>query len=764
MHPLSFLLACVVQQFIRVALPSNRRWCWVNRPNSLYSGLHFLVVWQLAYLQPLFCCFFTCCKFDAFTDLCAGFYRGGIPSTMPWRSKVGAPYGRVDFGGEESLTERTPPDAFSVASGSNAEVPEWDDSLAETGQLLVCDGQDAVSLFGAPSEDGFELGGDVPLEEQFYGSEFATLGAPKSVPMEAPRSRAVAGVDDNLFFNMVKLKKPQEPLKQPWEKGVMAQICSRSKPKLPMPWLTLPTLGKRDSLTAATPVEEPPEKQAFRTPFHFRRLLTTRLAQTDDQLRAKALRRLRDLILVSPEQSILGRTLLDVSGQLVGEDRISCVFADAFRSRATATLVKRSMDYYKMAVWLDQQLDLRPMQVSENAIYQYLSFLREVGAAPTLGEATVKAVWFMHSTAGFIDFRPDSFSSRVTGVCRDMFLRKRILKQAPAFPVRIVRALEEYALLTRDAVDSRFVNFLLFCIYSSCRVGDASKITEVTFSQFQEVHLVEASTTEAKNTATMERRRRLLPFTAVGWGVYPNPWSIKWKLQLDAEKHATIMPAVSEVSGLFLDRRLTTAEANVWLKEVLMRIGLTMSDACKYSTHSCKATIPTWAGKWGGFSIDERRMLTHHMDAGSMMPLTYSRDNLTALHARVFRMLTAIRNYEFDPDDSNAARIFKENADLFQIPAEGMEPTDDWAASESDVSGEESLQEASHFMRDHQTHANEVCGDRLIHRESMVVHVLRDQQTMWCGRKKSPNYRVWQIGDPDFEQLLVCHQCDRAKP
>ena len=46
------------------------------------------------------------------------------------------------------------------------------------------------------------------------------------------------------------------------------------------------------------------------------------------------------------------------------------------------------------------------------------------------------------------------------------------------------------------------------------------------------------------------------------------------------------------------------------------------------------------------------------MDANALMPLSYSRDNLTALHSRGFRLLTAICNYfEFNPDDSNAARI-----------------------------------------------------------------------------------------------------------
>ena len=86
-----------------------------------------------------------------------------------------------------------------------------------------------------------------------------------------------------------------------------------------MPWLTLPTLGKRDSLDGTVPSEEPPEKRAARTPFHCRRLLATRLAQTDDQLRAKAMQRLRDLVLVVPEQSKLGRALLDFSGNLLGK-------------------------------------------------------------------------------------------------------------------------------------------------------------------------------------------------------------------------------------------------------------------------------------------------------------------------------------------------------------------------------------------------------------------------------------------------------------
>ena len=542
----------------------------------------------------------------------------------------------------------------------------------------------------------------------------------------------------------------------------MGQVFGKSDPILQMPWLTLPTLGKRDSLDGTVPSEEPPEKRAARTPFHYRRLLATRLAQTDDQLRAKALRRLRDLILVEPSHSRLGRDLLDTSGQLTGEDRISSVFADAFRSRATSTLVKRSTDYYKMAVWMKNQLNPFPMQLSEAVVYQYLSFLRESGAAPTSADSTVKAIWFMHSTAVLLNFNPKSLGSRVTGVCRDMYMRKRVLKQAQCFPVKVVLALEEFALKCKDVSDSMFANFILFCIYASCRIGDASKIRAVEFSRHHDVFLVEAATSEAKNTNTMERRRMLLPFSAIGWGLHPNPWCIKWQMQLNAIDSETIMPAFSEISGCFLKRRLTTAEANLWLKEILMRAGLTMSEASQFSTHSCKSTVPTWAGKFGGFSMDERRLLTHHMDSNAMMPLTYSRDNLTALHARVFRMLTAIRNHEFNPDDSNAARIFYDTQDLPHEEDPG-EWEQEWAASESDVSGDEHFREGCHFIAAPQEPADAVAGDKVLRKMSMVVHAQRDS-SLWCGRKLTANYRPWAQGDPDFSQLLLCQQCIKSKP
>ena len=77
---------------------------------------------------------------------------------------------------------------------------------------------------------------------------------------------------------------------------------------------------------------------------------------------------------------------------------ISCVFADAFRSRA------------------NEYMSLQRMQLSESVVYQYLNFLRETGAAPTLADATVKAIWFMHSTANIQRFSHHA-SLEFAGTC-----------------------------------------------------------------------------------------------------------------------------------------------------------------------------------------------------------------------------------------------------------------------------------------------------------------------------------------------------------
>ena len=295
---------------------------------------------------------------------CAGFY-GGYSASMPWRSNVGAPFSKPAGDGDDCSE-----------SPEDSELAEWDDSLVELNQHLgqAGEGQGELDLFadGAFHGAGGDSANGSQLEVVSEGSEPF-----RRRPETGFELRRSAGPDKSLFFSMMSIRKPsaKRPLFQPLDCGMNPSVFRRKSNSLPMPWLTMPTVGKHESLQGLTPTMEAPERTAVRTPFHHQRLLTVRLAQTDDQMRAKAMRRLRDLILAVPSHTQLGRALLDTSGQLTGEDRIASVFADAFRSRATSTLVKRSLDYYKMAVWMDSRLNLAPMALSESVVYSYLGLL-----------------------------------------------------------------------------------------------------------------------------------------------------------------------------------------------------------------------------------------------------------------------------------------------------------------------------------------------------------------------------------------------------
>ena len=248
---------------------------------------------------------------------------------MPWRSNTGVPFGNAIYDNPECFEG-------SEASGLSGDAAILEPQHDFSGSVV--EGHLDVKAFSiADSQPGHA---DGPNGVQFDSELVAAEPARKRQALDMALQKGT-GPDKRLFFNMLKLRRTGVP-KMPWDTGVAAEVFKKGPISLPMPWLSLPTVGKRESLQGLVPSAEPPERTASRTPFHKRRLLTVRLAQTDDQLRAKAMRRLRDLILAMPSHTQLGRALLDTSGQLTGEDMISCVFADAFRSRATATLVKRS--------------------------------------------------------------------------------------------------------------------------------------------------------------------------------------------------------------------------------------------------------------------------------------------------------------------------------------------------------------------------------------------------------------------------------------
>ena len=166
----------------------------------------------------------------------------------------------------------------------------------------------------------------------------------------------------------------------------------------------LPVLGRLSHLENAvhdtTLNTRPTAEGVYNMPFAKRRLMTSRLAKSDDALLTSALKKLRNLVLFWPEDSRLGRTLLSSAGAVVGEDVLQQSLKDCFAGKAVATLVKRASDFTRFAEFQVSCNNGRPLNPSENDVYAYLCHLRQQGAGATAGESFISAWKFMQYTVG----------------------------------------------------------------------------------------------------------------------------------------------------------------------------------------------------------------------------------------------------------------------------------------------------------------------------------------------------------------------------
>ena len=142
------------------------------------------------------------------------------------------------------------------------------------------------------------------------------------------------------------------------EKMVPAMQVGIPKLDLVSDLFRLPSLGRLAHIENAMH-DETLNRQATTSlsgglPFSKRRLLTAKLAKSDDELLTSALRKLRNLVLYWPEDSKLGRALLTSAGAVVGEDVLQQSLKDCFAGKAVATLVKRAADFTRFAEWMIQ--------------------------------------------------------------------------------------------------------------------------------------------------------------------------------------------------------------------------------------------------------------------------------------------------------------------------------------------------------------------------------------------------------------------------
>lgn len=145
------------------------------------------------------------------------------------------------------------------------------------------------------------------------------------------------------------------------------------------------------------------------------------------------------------------------------------------------------------------------------------------------------------------------------------------------------------------------------------------------------------------------------------------------------------LPSWNESTQTFGKHRMTTCEATCWIHE-LLEDGMSAKDALKFSSHSCKATLLTWAGMTTLFTREERTLLGHHVEAQTRSSTTYNRDSQVMLQYKVTKLIAMIKTGRLKPDASRAERLAMMVGETSQDERESGAPEDsiEYASSDDD--------------------------------------------------------------------------------
>ena len=210
---------------------------------------------------------------------------------------------------------------------------------------------------------------------------------------------------------------------------------------------------------------------------------------------------------------------------------------------------------------------------------------------------------------------------------------------------------------------------------------------------------------------------------------------------------------------------LSVGAGSQWLRALLSNVP--HSSPTPLGTHSCKATLLSWAAKWS-MAHGPRRILGYHSEGRDRSLLTYSRDGMAGPLRLLCRMLDDVKDGRFLPDSTRSGRF----PDDYVNP-DGVADDAKSDASSSSSDGSDNESEVDHDKEEKAI--KEVVGkwdpgiadvgDSQVqfarHKISRCIHVMQDEagSNFKCGRRMVATYLVLPE-KPDFMHPL-CNTCFR---
>ncbi|CAE7744872.1 unnamed protein product [Symbiodinium sp. CCMP2592] len=489
-------------------------------------------------------------------------------------------------------------------------------------------------------------------------------------------SRACPEIDFEEALRVSWQQLPRPTHKLPWEHGAVGfalgkiSLARLVSPSASLSWerpvpVPVPSAG-----LAPTKVGSQPCKKQRVTIACFRRCqMSARPGNDDQDARRKAVVSQRaTVLLVKPDASWVGRTAIEeaVGGHVASANPgalfngACCIVEDITGVKSTATLLKRLGSVRRFMAWC-QVCGEAPFPYVEFVLCGYVRYLRDEEAAATAAQSFVEAVRFSAALFG-IDGGCGVVSKRISGIAATLATKSGPIKQAPPLTAAHVRALEQAAVQAASPQDRLWAGSLLILLYARCRFGDGQRATSWV------VDMVPASSSEGfieltvrhfKTATSVKKKRQLLPVVApmvslTGLGWFEAWLAVRAELGLprDGSLAVPLLPCFS-AGGLPTASGLTSTEGGAVLR-ALLEVG--DESQPRYTSHSLKATLLSWAAKYG-IDLASRRLLGYHLDPSACSAETYARDALAAPLRLLVRMLDDVREGRFDPDATRSGMI-----------------------------------------------------------------------------------------------------------
>ena len=264
--------------------------------------------------------------------------------------------------------------------------------------------------------------------------------------------------------------------------------------------------------------------------------------------------------------------------------------------RATGTNMNHVSAFMAYTRWCTLT-GFAPFPFVESVLYRYVCELRTTGAPATKAKSFVTTMAVMHDLLELPGLPASLRSARVDNCAKDCYRKKRKTKRAPALRREQVVGIEQVTMQDDDPWLAYMAAYLLFILYGRLRALDTARIDNepVLDRHTGTKGCVTATYGPHKNQGAPRNASEDKPIFAPNFGLTCR-WGkrfidLRQRFDFDADAAGVFMTGVDvtrePIDGTLFD----AATVTLWLREVLIQAGFSVSDVANFTSHSLNATL-----------------------------------------------------------------------------------------------------------------------------------------------------------------------------